>query len=122
MCHSQGVFQSTEFLFISTVFIYRHFCAKQVSHLCLLVWTTQKYFILLQKKHCKYWDLMVPCSSLIQNQHLLLFADDCIQLTSRDQDVFRSIPETPKDYFKKKASAYCPAFTTSNCSTVCTNR
>lgn len=87
---------STEFFLISTVFIYRHLCTKQVPHLCLLVWTTQKHFILLQNKH---GELMVPCSSLIQTQHLLLFAEDCIQLTSQDQDAFRSIAEEPKDCF-----------------------
>lgn len=78
-----------------------------MSHLCLLVWTTQKHFILLQNKCCKYWDLVVLCSSLIQNQHLLMFADDCIQLTSQDQDAFRSFPETPKDFKKSQCLLSC---------------
>lgn len=29
-----------------------------------------------------------------------MLADDCIQFTSQDQDAFKSIPETPKDYQK----------------------
>lgn len=85
---------STEFLYISIVFIYRHLCAKQVVPVGV---DNTKAFNPTAEQTLQILGPDGPMQ-LPNTKPALINVCWWLYLAYKDQDAFRSIPETPKDY------------------------
>lgn len=95
MSHLKAFFKdSTEFLYISIVFIYRHLCAKQVVPVGV---DNTKAFNPTAEQTLQILGPDGPMQ-LPNTKPALINVCWWLYLAYKDQDAFRSIPETPKDY------------------------